>query len=681
MTRRVQVITIEDVRAPEWTYTPEADVEVPFFGNYRAVNSVPLTEERAHADMMALGMGLAHPTTLTSADGALVFSSTDAAREATCRADGIAHFTRTWTAKDACGNARNFEQKVTIQHPPAELSSVQPWVAGNRLFSFAPGVTQEADVCHPGKTVTGGVKNYEVLSLFGAAGQLGHACGDGSDWDAVGCRRLEDLAVDYVTHVPSVPPTFATFPADITIDTDHSLNPEDELGVPVGHAFCGTPFTIRFDDAAPVMGECGVWTIERTWKIQPHYLNCGGDLAVYHASLTTRQVQVITVHDVRAPDYTSTPDASVEIPFFGSWRAANSMPLTDEVAHDDMLARGLVSYPTTTVSVDGPLVAAPTGAGDEATCRTRGLASFTRTWTATDRCGNSRVFVQDIMVQHPPTVLTATQHWTAALGEFSYAPGVEQLADDCHAGKSIVGDTQHFNPIDTSPANPSACVAPEWDENACRRAPVMHTLLLHSVAPTFATFPADITIDTDHSLNPEDELGVPVGHAFCGTPFTIRFDDAAPVMGECGVWTIERTWKIQPHYLDCGGDLAVYHASLTTRQVQVITVRDERAPDYTSTPDASVEIPFFGNWRAANSMPLTDEVAHDDMLALGLVSYPTTTVSVDGPFVEAPAGVGDEATCRTRDLHRSHVRGRQQTDVGTAECLCRTSWCSTHRQH
>ena len=650
VTRRVQVITIEDVRAPEWTYTPEADVEVPFFGNYRAVNSVPLTEERAHADMVALGMGLAHPTTLTSADGALVFSSTDAASEATCRADGIAHFTRTWTAKDACGNARSFEQKVTIQHPPAELSSVQPWVSGNRLFSFAPGVTQEADVCHPGKTVTGGVKNYEVLSLFGAAGQLGHACGDGSDWDAVGCRRLEDLAVDYVTHVPSVPPTFATFPADITIDTDHSLNPEDELGVPVGHAFCGTPFTIRFDDAAPVMGECGVWTIERTWKIQPHYLDCGGDLAVYHASLTTRQVQVITVRDVRAPDYTSTPDASVEIPFFGSWRAANSMPLTDEVAHDDMLALGLVSYPTTTVSVDGPLVAAPTGAGDEATCRTHGLASFTRTWTATDRCGNSRVFVQDIMVQHPPTALTATQLWTAALGEFSYAPGVEQLADDCHAGKSIVGDTQHFNPIDTSPTNPSACVAPEWEENACRRAPVMHTLLLHSVAPTFATFPADITIDTDHSLNPEDELGVPVGHAFCGTPFTIRFDDAAPVMGECGVWTIERTWKIQPHYLDCGGDLAVYHASLTTRQVQVITVRDVRAPDYTSTPDASVEIPFFGNWRAANSMPLTDEVAHDDMLALGLVSYPTTTVSVDGPFVEAPAGAGDEATCRTHGL-------------------------------
>ena len=649
-TRRVQVITIEDVRAPEWTYTPDADVEVPFFGNYQAVNSVPLTEERAHADMVALGMGLAHPTTLTSADGALVFSSTEAASEATCRADGIAHFTRTWTAKDACGNARNFAQKVTVQHPPAELSSVQPWVAGNRLFSFAPGVTQATDACHPGKTVTGGVKNYAVLSLFGPAGQLGHACGAGSDWDAVGCRRLADLAVDYVMHVPSVPPTFATFPADITIDTDHSLNPEDELGVPVGHAFCGTPFTIRFDDAAPVMGECGVWTIERTWKIQPHYLDCGGDLAVYHASLTTRQVQVITVRDERAPDYTSTPDAAVEIPFFGSWRDANSMPLTDEVAHADMLALGLVSYPTTTVSVDGPLVAAPTGAADEATCRTRGLASFTRTWTATDRCGNSRVFEQDIMVQHPPTALTATQHWTKALGEFSYAPGVEQLADDCHAGKSIVGNTQHFNPIDTSPTNPSACVAPEWDENACRRAPVEHTLLLHSVAPTFATFPADITIDTDHSLNPEDELGVPVGHAFCGTPFTIRFDDAAPVMGECGVWTIERTWKIQPHYLDCGGDLAVYHASLTTRQVQVITVRDERAPDYTSTPDAAVEIPFFGNWRDANSMPLTDEVAHADMLALGLVSYPTTTVSVDGPFVEAPTGAADEATCRTRGL-------------------------------
>ena len=265
------------------------------------------------------------------------------------------------------------------------------------------------------------------------------------------------------------------------------------------------------------------------------------------------------------------------------------------------------------------------------------------------------------MVQHPPTALTATQDWVEAKREFSYAPGVEQLADACHAGKHVVTGTKAFAPIDSSATAKDVCAANVWAADGCRRqvpdVAVVTDRNLHSIAPVFASFPAAVDVTTTSTLNPYDVAGVPglgfpVGEAFCGTPFTIRYDDAEPELQECGVWTIDRTWKIQPHYLDCGGDLAVYHPSLTTRQVQVITVRDVYPPTFVSKPADVVSVPFYTAYgTAVTGVPQVEDVAvHADMAALDLVSYNITLEHSDVHVVfnSGPAGCTDGVAVVTR---------------------------------
>ncbi|KAJ9450044.1 hypothetical protein DIPPA_17775 [Diplonema papillatum] len=667
---RNQTITIIDAAAPEWTYTPPVEVVVPFFESWRGgVNQAPLTEERTHETMevwgIALGMNLtSYPTTLVATDGPLEHASALPADEATCRARGLASFTRTWTATDKCGNSKTFEQVIKVQHPPETLATTQQWTPLAKEFTFSSGVDQVEDACNAGKTVTGGTKSFDPID---SSQSVDTACPVDVPalWTEDGCRRtVPDPRVDYSSYVGSVKPGFATFPEDTVTYTNLSLNaydPQSRLGVATGHAYCNTPFSIRYDDAAPVLQSCGVWTIDRTWKIQPHFMDCGDDTAVYAAHYVTTRVQVLTVKDVEAPEWTYIPETAVSIPFFENSRVENSMPLTNEVAHPDMLALGLVSYPTRTTSHDGTLEVTDAGSADEAMCRREGVARFTRTWTTADLCGNSRSFVQRVTIEHPPTGLTATQHWNAADRLFAYAPGVEQVQDACYAGKTVVLGDKEFAAIDSSPTLDNACPADAlaWDENACRRfdpdTRVATTVDVHSIRPYFQSFPADAMTYTNSTLDAYDVaggLGYPVGAAFCGTPFTIRYDDAAPVLQSCGVWTIDRTWKIQPHFMDCGDDTAVYAAHYVTTRVQVLTVKDVEAPEWTYIPETAVSIPFFENSRVENSMPLTNEVAHPDMLALGLVSYPTRTTSHDGTLEVTDAGSADEAMCRREGVAR-----------------------------
>ncbi|KAJ9452103.1 hypothetical protein DIPPA_34312 [Diplonema papillatum] len=687
--KRRQTITIVDASPPEWTHTPPAEVVVPFFESWRAgVSPTPLTEERAHATMDVWVSRdrqnlLSYPTTLVATDGPLVHTSSLPADEETCRARGLASFTRTWTAADNCGNSRTFRQVVKIQHPPAALTTTQKWDPLQRKFAFSSGVDQEADACNAGKTVTGGKKGFDPIDADGTADNVCGPLADGNQWGEDGCRRaVPDPQVDYTASVGSVKPVFATFPADAVTYTNRTLDARDAssgLGVATGHGYCGTPYTIRYDDASPVLRSCGVWTMERTWKIQPHFADCGGATAVYAARYVTTRVQVITVKDVAAPEWTYKPQADVSIPFFSNYRVENSMPLTDEVAHPDMLRLGLVSYPTRTTSSDGAVLITNASSADEAVCRVEGVARLNRTWTTMDACGNSRSFVQLLTIEHPPAELASTQPWNASSRMFSFAPGVEQLPDACHAGKTVIVGDKEFAAIDSSRTVDNACSDPvAWDAVACRLfgddAGTADAVAVHSVRPYFQHFPPDVATFTNNTLDAYSAasgLGIPVGAAFCGTPFTMRYDDAPAVLQSCGVWTIERTWKIQPHYADCGNDTATYAEALTTRRVQVITVNDVFPPQFIATPAADQWVEFWSDYGSAvHGVPLIEDIAtHPDMARLGLVSYNITLEHEDVHV----AFESSNASCETGLAVVTRVW------TATDRCLTAGSWTQTIR--
>ena len=389
----LQHIHVEDLEAPVWTHTPDAAVVVPFFENWRAAHSVPRAAETPHADMVALGIGVSHPTYLTSED-TVVRPWMHAAVEGTCRERGLATLRRTWTAGDRCGNEATFTQEVMLQHPPAALTSTQVWDAGAGLLAYAAGVDQAPSVCHAGKLVsTAGA--YDALDGLQQAEEP--AC---DVWDAHGCRLLSAHMGADVVAVHQVRPEFATFPPNATTYTNSTLDAYDVaggLGYPTGEAYCATPFHIWHRDEAPVLVACGVWTINRVWKVQPHYQDCGtGD--DYPASLTRERVQVITVHDVFAPQFASTPEAEVAVAFLNDYgpSVAGVPTVVDVATHADMAALNLTSYRINLTFADTVAFSAAGAAG----C-TDGLAVVERTWTTEDRCGSADSWRQTIRIEHP----------------------------------------------------------------------------------------------------------------------------------------------------------------------------------------------------------------------------------------------------------------------------------------
>ena len=183
--------------------------------------------------------------------------------------------------------------------------------------------------------------------------------------------------------------------------TDQGLKPGQNtaLGAATGKAYCGTPFTIRYDDAPPVLQACGMWTIERTWKIQPHYWDCGDSQALYPESLTTRRVQVLTVRDVFPPQFIQTPDRDPPVPFWTDYGPrVTGWPLIEDIAtHPDMARLGLVSYPATVEYADVRAEFHPEPRASHA----QGIAVVARVWTATDRCGTAAEWRQAIHIESP----------------------------------------------------------------------------------------------------------------------------------------------------------------------------------------------------------------------------------------------------------------------------------------
>eukprot|EP00755_Sulcionema_specki_P003909 Sspe_Gene.28789::Locus_13234_Transcript_1_1_Confidence_1.000_Length_2562::g.28789::m.28789 len=94
----------------------------------------------------------------------------------------------------------------------------------------------------------------------------------------------------------------------------------------------------------------------------------------------------------------------------------------------------------------------------------------------------------------------------------------------------------------------------------------------------------------------------------------LAYEDSEPEADSavCGRWTIKRTWTISPwvgrvHGVDGGGG---------TRQ-QTITIDDVSAPEWTSTPEGAVSVPFFENYRSEAAVPTSAEGGDADLVGLG----------------------------------------------------------------
>lgn len=280
-------------------------------------------------------------------------SFSDLTVDGNCTNQIIRLITRTWTATDACGNSVSRNQLITLKDTtPPRFLTFPPDVAVECPNSTAPLATGQptgTDTCSvvsisfSDVSVDGNCSNH-VVRLITRTWIAADACGN-----SISQNQL-------ITVKDTTPPSFALFPPDAVVECPNSTAPP-ATGQPTGTDTCSV-VSISFSDVS-VDGNCSnqiIRLITRTWTAIDA---CGNNFS---------QNQLITVKDTTPPSFVTFPvDAVVECPNPTTPAATGQPTATDtcsvvSISFSDLVAGG--------------------------NCSNQVVQIITRTWTATDACGN-----------------------------------------------------------------------------------------------------------------------------------------------------------------------------------------------------------------------------------------------------------------------------------------------------
>ncbi|MFN0014198.1 MAG: T9SS type A sorting domain-containing protein, partial [Saprospiraceae bacterium] len=263
--------------------------------------------------------------------------------------------TRKWTATDACGNTKTATQRITV------VDNIKPvlTVPGNTTIACtAPipplGTPAASDAC-------GG----NVVIVYLGQSSMNAACAGTYQllrtWKATDVCGNSTVATQTIQIVDNQPPVFSASPANVTIQCHQSL---PLLVNPTATDACSGPAQITYLGQIRTDGNCLYnYTLTRTWRATDL---CGN---------STTKAQVITVQDTQAPVFTNPP-ANLTVVC-----APNCVPAPVTPNATDNCGTPTVTLVETQSSGD---------------CSSGYVV--TRTWTATDQCGNPKVHVQTITV-------------------------------------------------------------------------------------------------------------------------------------------------------------------------------------------------------------------------------------------------------------------------------------------
>lgn len=285
--------------------------------------------------------------------------------------------TRTWEAVDPCGNANQCRQTVTVIDTtgpvlvcPSDLSVE----CGSPTGPERTGTATATDPCSTSCTVAfadatapGSCAQGQVITRTWTATDV---CGNSST-----CRQI-------ITVVDTTPPRVSC-PPDVTLVCDADVSP-GAAGTATAVDDCDPQPVITHTDGQRIPGTCGAGgALVRTWTATDA---CGN---------RAECIQRITLRDTVPPVITCPANVTVECQ-----------------ASLDPAATG---HPTVVDNCDpspATTFADASVAGSCAQART-----ITRTWTATDACGNPSQCVQTItVVDTTPPVVTCPPNVTVSCG-------------------------------------------------------------------------------------------------------------------------------------------------------------------------------------------------------------------------------------------------------------------------
>jgi gliding motility-associated-like protein len=513
-----QVITIEDTTAPTWSTeagalntTIECSDTVALA---TAQTLLPVAADLCDADV----------TNITKISGQFVAS-------ALCTNAGT--YTNTWTVKDDCGNTSAvFTQVITIEDTTAPTinvaatnkivdcdgqgnqNSITAWLATN-------GGASASDNC---SDVTWS-NDFDALANDCSAAvtvkfTAKDACGNSSSTSAA--FSVQDITKP----VAPIAPETVTVACATDVPMMIPLTATDN---------CSGPITVQGIDTR-LQGDCiNSFVITRTWTFT--------DLCSNSSSAT----QTINVMDTTAPVIAILPEVStISCPAVPAFTTATAMDNCGSIA----------SLIFADVTTNGPCA---------------GSYVVTRTWTATDACGNAATASQTINVQD------TTAPVIAALPEASTisCPAIPEFAQASATDGCGSTTTLTFADVTTNGACAgSYAVTRTWTAtDACgNAASASQTINVRdTTAPVIALLPEVSTISCP---------AVPVfaqasATDGCGSAIALTFTDAT-TNGTCAnSYAVTRTWTATD---GCG--------NISTAS-QTINVQDTTAPVIAALPAAS----------------------------------------------------------------------------------------------
>ena len=475
----------------------------------------------------------------------------------------------TLTATDECGNSTDYQFTIVVADTEAPAF----------VEALPADETVECDAI-PAAAVLTAVDNCDAVDVEFMEEQVDVVCDNAytivRTWTVSDCSGNTTEHVQSIEVVDTTAPVFEAHEEFTMASCGDLTDATDPTQVPLTATDnCGTiTYTI---DALMFSGGCpGTWM--RQWTATDA---CGN---------STSTLQFVTMYDEVAPVFTSTPDAEVVLEAAADCNTDTSPEVTGMPTVEDNC---------------GPNVDLTLAYEDsEAIEACFGSYTFTRTWTATDFCGNESVFVQTISVEDTtgPAFTVAPEDQVNQCEEQPYA---YEALDNC-SNPPIIYETR-----DT------------LSSDDCGNYVHLVTLTAYDVCGN--TSEHQFTITVDDTAAPMFDQAIPADATVeCGTvpaPAVITATDNCD--GAVGVifnetiaptacdqeYTITRTWET----VDCSGN--------ANFAMQTITVEDTTAPAFVEAlpADLTVEcdavpaaevLTSTDNCDDASSVSMTEEVTN-----------------------------------------------------------------------
>lgn len=312
--------------------------------------------------------------------------------------------TRTYKATDSSNNMATCTQVITINDIIAPVfSSVPPNVTVQCSAIPAPGNPVATDACGGQVTIT-----YNGQTQ--AAGNCTDSYTLTRRWTATDACGNTRTATQRITVQDTQKPTFTSTPANITIQCS---DPVPSVGTPTATDNCDASVAITYIGQTTANTVCGgTYSLLRRWRATD---NCGN---------TTLTTQTISVVDTQAPTFLSVP-ANVTIECNNSqWPFPVNPTATDNCAGNQVQVTYLGEVRTDGNCINNYFV--------------------TRTWRASDLCGNTATATQRLTVVDTqlPNFVSPPANVTVSCNNIPVAP-VVTATDLCSAATvEYLGQTQ-----------------------------------------------------------------------------------------------------------------------------------------------------------------------------------------------------------------------------------------------